>query len=578
MRESNPISAFNLATGLFGAAIQAQETNNQPLQHPVAIPVHEAVYPAITQEAFAATMDNYRRHVAAYNYQTEQENAQILRHNTQVENLRAKQSLTEPQSRAVIEFVKKHASVTSDRAYNEAADAFIAEHGPILSKRKIQTVKYGTELVFQNILHVYNNQLMKRNEQYMGLQVKTPRRLQPIDINAHAVAELRRADVQSLSLCKRSIRNHRQRLQECGVFVGYHFQGTSRPVQVHINPEILSFFDIHTGKLTNAENQRVSLQTRQKFPDNNDSTGTQIKKCQKKENVDNSLGNKVSAEPTAFSFVFYGNTTGNVQNPTEAGAGRIVKVSVSSAEIVPYAGLKASAPAETLSDKLQQLIVHPQQLAADLSAGVWNHYRPIDIRHLYEEATDGTLTREQFRELAIQDFFRSAAKLYREVTPFPGAWKKAINHYMDRKWITWNGHPFEKLTVVDGLVELRWRLEHARKFFAKAGFTPLFPADYFDVTRIDVKEMGFEYTRKSWERHKKYIDAAPVRKRKSEKNAELRKKQINYAKKCEAEIRKMFRHKITLDQLFDYVEKNLPSDFREKLPGMIEKIAQTLKR
>ena len=47
--------------------------------------------------------------------------------------------------------------------------------------------------------------------------------------------------------------------------------------------------------------------------------------------------------------------------------------------------------------------------------------------------------------------------------------------------------------------------------------------------------------------------------------------EINHAKKCENEVNRFFKNKITLPQLFDYVEKNLPATYLEKLPQMIEK-------
>ncbi|MFV8373992.1 hypothetical protein ACNQGC_01580 [Flavobacterium sp. GSP11] len=512
-----------------------------------------AVYPAISIEAFSITMDNYRKYIAGYNFKTNAENDLIDKHNANVRCFIRQNELNEIQKEFSTLFVKNKQSLKA-REYNENVDDFCKDYGMILYKKKIQTVKYATELVFQNLLHLYNSQLMKRNEQYMKLGVTAIRPIEEFKINSFLVTELKRNGINSLDLCTKTVRNHRQRLQECGVFVDYVFKGQNRPIEVHINAEILTVLDLKTSKLTIAENQCLTSESEKVLPDNNENTRTVLNEYQKKENVKNiPLFNKEFPLVTPSYLFFTGTPASKEQNPTEGTGAESVKV------------------LETLSEKLQNLILHPQELAVNLANKEYNNYKPIDIRYLFKEAYSGTMLKEDFRELVIQDFFKTISKIYKNTTPFVGSWKKAIALYMQNKWIAFTGEAFNKASIVDDVQQMRWRAEWARKWFVKNEFPPLFPYDYFDMTRKTSKEVGFEYTKAKWGEHLQGKAKYEALKKKQEANAVRRKVAINYAKKCENEVNRFFKNKITMPQLFDYVEKNLPVEYLEKLPKMIEK-------
>jgi uncharacterized protein YqgQ len=554
---------FSLASNLFGFG---NTTEKKSIQNTIATTVATtlqietrimAVYPAITLEAFAVTMDNYRKHIETYNFKTEAENVQTIKHNLQVESFLAKNVLNEVQKEFSNLFIKKNKSL-SPRAYNNLVDEFCKEYGIILKKNKIQEVKYATELIFQNLLHLYNSQLMKRNEQYMKLGVTAIRPIEEFKVNSFLVTQLKRNGIASLDLCRKTVRNHRQRLEECGVFVDYAYKGQNKPVEVHINTEILTVLDLKTSKLTIADNQHFSSIEKKELPDNNESTRTSLNESQKKENVKNiPLFDKEFPLVTPSYLFFTRTPTSKEQNPTEGGAVESVKVS------------------ETLSEKLKNLIVHPQELAVNLANKEYNNYKPIDLRYLEKEAFHGTMLKEEFRELCIQDFFKSISKIYKNSTPFAGSWKKAITLYMAHKWISFTGDSFNKANILEDITQMRWRGEWARKWFLKNEFTPLFPYDYFDMTRKTSKEVGFEYTKVKYTEHLQNKAKYEALKKKQEANAVRRKEKINHSKKCENEVNRFFKNKITLSQLFDYVEKNLPAEYLEKLPSMIEK--KTLK-
>ncbi|MBA0884940.1 hypothetical protein [Flavobacterium undicola] len=550
---------FSLASNLFGFG---NTTEKKSIQETIATAIATtlqtenrimAVYPAIVVEAFAITMDKYRKYISAYNFKTNAENEQIEKHNADVRSFLRENQLNEVQKEFAKVFFYKSKSL-KPREYNDNADAFMKDYGLILEKKKIQTVKYATELVFQNLLHLYNSQLMKRNEQYMKLRVTTIRPIEEFKINSFLVTELKRKGISSLDLCTKTVRNHRQRLEECGVFVEYVFKGQNRPVEVHINAEILTVLDLKTSKLITTENQQLTSENEKELPDNNENTRTDLNECQMNENVKNiSHFDKEFPSVTPSYLFFTGTPASKLQNSTEVAVAKSVKVS------------------ETLSEKLQNLIIHPQELAVNLANKEYNNYKPIDTRYLFKEAYSGTMLKEDFRELVIQDFFKSISKIYKNTTPFAGSWKKAIALYMQNKWIAFTGEAFNKAAIVDDIQQMRWRAEWARKWFIKNDFPPLFPYEYFDMTRKTSKEVGFEYTKAKWGEHLQGKAKYEALKKKQEANAVRRKEAINHAKKCENEVNRFFKNKITMPQLFDYVEKNLPAEYLEKLPQMIEK-------
>lgn len=541
---------INLAANLLGIGAVPQQQEPAKTDSPII----QAVYPAITEDAFKQTMDNYRKHISEYNFKVREENELIRKFNSKVAHYLAenKDTLTEVQLKFRQSFYKTKLHL-DNRDYNEAVETFCNEYGNIITKRCIPTVKYQTELIFQNMLHLYNRQLMKQNEQYMKLRVTQKRAIPEFVINSYLVTELRRNGIISIDVCTKTIRNHRMRLQEAGVFVDYHFAGSYRGVEVHINPSILVVFDIKKQKIKNAENQSFTPDGRKVLPDNNDSIRTIVNENQMKENVNNnSLVIRSSAIGlTGFSFSFTGTTAGKVQNPTEAAAEKNVKILDS-------------------SQKLRNQIELTEVLADQLAQKVYTNYKPIDIRDLYREAMYGTMTRHEFRELVLQDFFKSASRLWINSTAYYGSWLKAIQFYLRNKFINANGEVYHKQTICDQVSELRWRMEWARKWFIKNNFPPLFPYDYFDFTRKTAKEVGFEYTKEKYKQAMNNMAKYDALKKKQEKEAQIRKEQINHARKLDVELNRFFKNKITVTQLFEKVSKNFPAQYLDQLPQIIE--------
>jgi hypothetical protein len=540
---------FSIAFTLFGFGENSLET-------PKNIDTRlMAVYPVIIEKAFASTMDNYRMFIADYNKQVQLENKQIEKHNALVTEYCKNNILTEVQLEFRKIFLQKTKNYTSARAHNSAVQAFCDSYGLLIEQKKIQGVKYTTELVFQNLLHLYNSQLFKRNEKFIKAGLQSVRPIQEFKINSLLVTQLKRNEVNSLAICSKTVRNHTKRLQEAGVFVEYHFSGRNRAIEVHINPSILVVLDVFDSKIKTTDNKQVTFLKGKELPDNNDSTRTIKNEYKKKENVKNiSLGFRSSSEALTPCNLFFTGTHASKSKNLHQGAGE-----------------KPVSKPVSISEKLQELIIHPQELAENLASGVYFNYKPIDIRILYNEAFSGTLTSDEFREIVIQDFFKSISKIYRFSTPFVGSWKKAINSYYVTKWLSFSGSSLNKNVLIDHITQMRWRTEWARKWFAKNQFSPLFPSDYFDPTRQNAKEVGFEYTKIKWKEHLANKDKYILIKQKQLGEANKRKARINDAKKCETALTRFFKDKMTYTELYNYVQNNLPIEFLEKLPDLILK-------
>jgi hypothetical protein len=84
-------------------------------------------------------------------------------------------------------FLLHNKEVKKTRSYNKADTQFCNYCRVIVEKKKIQTVKYITEVVFQNLLHPYNSHLMKRNEKFIEGGITSKRPIEEFKINSFLV-------------------------------------------------------------------------------------------------------------------------------------------------------------------------------------------------------------------------------------------------------------------------------------------------------------------------------------------------------------------------------------------------------
>src|SRR5690606_22551778 len=104
-------------------------------------------------------------------------------------------------------------------------------------------------------------------------------------------------------------RRQRKRLEEAGILQDYIFEGSSRPVKMRINPQILSITDNFQGRKANTENQKVTPDGRTVLPHNKVSIRTVLNNSEIKANVSKHSEIRSSATVlTSSYFSFYKNT------------------------------------------------------------------------------------------------------------------------------------------------------------------------------------------------------------------------------------------------------------------------------
>ena len=507
-----------------------------------------AVWPFLNSTAFAETMDNYRLYIAHYNQMVKEENTIIAKQNAQID----KKQFSEVQKQFSAIFYKRNFGL-KPKEFNLLADEFNAQRGLTIEKKKYRTVKYASEIMFQQMVYSYSVQLNKASSEYQKLGVNELTAIRQMELNAHHITNLQRNGVSSIDVCRATVRNHRAILEEAGVLVDYLYRGHKTGVKSHINSQILVVFDAKTQNLTTPENQRFTPPKRKEFTDNNEDTRTIIT-IDKTENRKTDFPDLGTASPD-LSFVFYGNIPAQDEKSKLGGRAKNVKVS------------------ETLSEKLMEITLADTNFAKRLANGEYFNHQRIDKKHLYDEAHHGTLTRDEMLEVVTHEFFKNLSKIYRQSTPFAGTYQKAINAFQDRFMATNGNGKFlvHKTVMVDILQKYLWMVNKAHRWFAKTGIRPLNPHDYLDRTRSHKKEIGFDYLEKAYAKHLKELETKPIQAKKAAKNAALRKKAIDYSNRFTQKMNAFKRNRITLDELIDYVDKNLPQVFMQNLSDILIK-------
>lgn len=523
--------------------------NRQDEKAVEAVAPKEFVHPILTKKDFEKTMDNYRKAVEQYNQKVVAANKEIRAHNATVAVYRQEKPLNNEQQAQLIQFYKS-ISPLGVWQRNERIQAFNDKAGMIAEMDKIQTVKYPTEQIFEAILWHYNMQLYKRKDVRMKLEVYVPGKMPHVDLHSGWIATAKKEGVVRLPISKDTFRRHRERLFEAGILQDYIFQGSSRPVKMRINPDILVVTDNFSSKKRGAGNQHVTQGGAAECEHNKVSNRTFINKVQIKANVKEHSQERSSLPLTSPDFSSIRNTQEQDVKKNDA------------------------PPAEkmSLSGFLRRKIEDPEDLAAELADHQHDQYTPIRLELLQKEAYSGTLDRDEFKELVLQDFFKTAAKLWKDKTPFMGSWMKAYMTWMNEKFVTPSGLSSNKHVIVEWLPEIRYRLTAVGRYLKKhPEFNLLFPGDYFDVTRTTAKEGGFEYTKKAWKKHQAYLQEKENSKKKASATAKARKRRLSDRQKVDQAVNGYLRGKFDLQELLAKVQHIGNRELTDQLPEIIKK-------
>ncbi len=526
-------------------------------------------YPYIDTQAFRETMEKYRQYVHNYNERVAEENRDIEDYNATVE---LHYSLSDTDKLLKKEFQKKNSGKYT-RDYNKLVEEKNKNLGiDIIPKKKIQTIKYTTEQIFDKLLGFYVNSLKKRNAYYLEMNKPTScskTAMPKLKVNQYFLANHKLKDVQRFDISKRTVQNHIKRLLEAGVLTDYTFHGQALPISVRFNTKILTVFDGNPPKSLKSENELFNDLIMQTLPNNRNTTGTFLKEKEIK-----GFASKTKCGTTSSASLCSSNESGTTSSAIQCPADGFYKNTTgASNEISKGGGQKISPKFPKTTNKIELLtdnflIKHQdeQLLAELLASNYYEKYKGLRYDYLKNVAMYGLLSSEEFKAVLIQDFIKSSAKIWKNHSVYVGEWKKTINYLKDEifKGIT------QKETMIKKLKEYRWKLEFARKWFAKhKEITALYPSLYFDRTREKSFEIGFFGLHKIWRKHLEIKKSQENNKKEAIYNGNRRKHRLSAQKKYGNAILKFHLGKMSTQKLFDYVQNNLPPEYLDLLAKSI---------
>lgn len=550
--QNSEIQSIGSLIGQMFPQPKREATVTQPQTPPVAQPLRPQTYfhPIITPQDYKESIKNYGLWVKKYNMEVWIESAQVRDHNREVSSFR-KAAIISLEAKVREGIWKKERKALTPEKYNAEVDQYNVKHNGLwLNKKPLrQEVKKTSEAVFLAILHQLNTQLYDRKRMRHSLGVHIETEVPKVRIYPNKIVSLERNGYLSLPISKETFCAHRNRLEEAGVLQGYEFHGVNRPVKIQINPEILKVSDNEKPKKArnsrenpNAENQSLNSPSTKKPPHVHVSTRTKKDKDQVREKE----GNFSEKEKLVLNCT--GTSTGTPK-------GKIT---------VPK---NSPGPKISLSEKLRATIQDQTDLSQELSEGKHNDHRPIPNKYTESEALNGFLDQEEYKELAIQDIFKFSALLFVKLDVFAGSWQNAFKIWMEEMWKSPNGHTLSK-----PIIHSRWQncISVLKKVYAFQKRNPdwqiRYPSLYFDPARTSKFESSFAYALRNFA-----TEPAPAKTKTARKLEHLKNsRSVNDLKKAQRKAREFFAKKISLDDLYEYVEQNCNAQIYEQINEIVK--------
>lgn len=513
-------------------------------------------YPYIDSQSFNMAMVNYCQKVFEYNSWVEKENKAVKTYNNLVA---AQLEATPPTDELLVtvgKFLKSIATLPV-KHYNSSVDAFNKKHTPLATKKPTVTIKPVTEMIFRVILVFYTQQLKQRNLTRMQLGQSCAGTLPQVQLNSYEIGMHKLNEIPRLNMNKRTIQRHLKRLLEAEILVGYVFRGTKRPTLAYINNEILLVKDSQENLKTFTENQPFNLLPTTSCRNINHNTSTKINNIKTREVNNLPVANFNNNRPTSEGDVMsQGEAT---QSPKYENTKKGKR------------NFESSQKFNANSEFLKQRIQEQNKLAAEISSKKHTNTPTLPVNVLQQEASSGTLSREEFKTLLIQDFFIYSSKLWANSTPYAGSFIKAMRMFEDNEFQSPNGSVYHKDTMLKSMIKYRWMVERASSWLKNHGKYTLYPHLYFDFTRTEKHEGGF------WHWSKRY-DSQQARKKTAQNNkvsqvAKGKARKSDHRKAVSA-INKYLNDKMNLTELQEYISVNLPNKFTKKLAVMINQANQ----
>lgn len=536
------------------------------------------IWPVITKEDHKKTMDNYRAYIQAVNDAIPKINSQIKRYNRAVAKHTEEVPVTKSKEVLIKLFVSKFNHLP-DREYNEAVENFNENHGMYFNKRTHKAIKPVSLQVFEAMLHAYTVQLARFVKLWKETGKHTATPLPKCEIHPFEICNQERGEgVLNLDVSSRTIYRHRDRLEEVGVLYQKEYRGTKRPVNYFFADSILSISEGYISKMQNTDNQVFNTEKLTNCQDIKVSTRTYINNKEIKGIVNNSNERNASL---FNNLIFYKTTNMQGEEKKLTGAAKKGKLG---AEISNNSVKKPGTPQQevaTYNDYVANLETR-YDLAAKLANGEFNYYTPLDIKLLNSWLPSISLSDDDFRDILIQDFAKTAAAINRHNQAGAGSWYNALG-YIDTDFgcINFQGRAMNKETCLKKLVEFRYRLRWAINWFNKREWTNTpYASKYFDPSRTLPTDISWQYTKKVWSKKMQRITKIAAEKKRKAAEAARRKAALSTdrkaRKKLDNAIYRYLRNEINFTQLTAYSVRELPKPQQDQLLKRLEVL--TLRR
>lgn len=523
------------------------------------------IWPVITKEDHRKTLNNYRSYIQAVNDTIPVYNQAVSKYNTKVRKHLQKNTASEKTEKLISLFLKHNNSLI-DSEYNKAVKSFNSKHGLYILKRTAKPVRPVSLQVFEAILHAYTVQLRAYSKLWQRSGKLTPTTLPKVSIHPYEIVHQERGEgIQNLDLSTRTIRRHRDRLEEVGILESKDYRGRSRPVNYFISDVILSVSEGLNLKNKTTENQQLTPSKLTSCQDNKVSTRTNRNNKEIKGIVNYNSRNRNAPSELSHKIIFYKITDSQVAK-NETGA---AEKNINPEAKIPKDYNKYGELIGNLDSRYD--------LAQKLANGEYDFYSPIPIKQLNEIAAT-TVSDDDFRDLCVQDFARSAAQINRYNHSGAGSWYLALGKIdTDFKCFNFRGRAQTKSKVLQRLIEFRYRLRWAINWFERRGWKNRpFANRYFDPYRTLPTDVCWQYTKKIWTKKMKQKTAVAARKKQKAAAAIRRKEALSADRKArkmlDNAIYRYLRNEIDFQQLSEYVIKQLPAKQQEQLSSRLQEL------
>ncbi|SED21415.1 hypothetical protein SAMN04489761_4646 [Tenacibaculum sp. MAR_2009_124] len=516
-------------------------------------------YPYISPDDKVQTIINFKKHYEEYNKKVIEENAKTKQYNE--EKVKPESDLSLNEKKLKTEFIEdyNHLNVWE---YNDKVEEENLKN-PIHSKKTAQKLKQQHKETFRVLLYFYVGQLRRRNNDLLNKNRPTSVKktnLPPLQVNKRNITKHKIDGFKEIDWDTKTIYNHIIRLLESGALKNNRFFHRTMPTAVNFSNDIIAISDYNPPKSQKPNYQSFKYVSEKNLPNYTHTTRTtskkvEIKDCVKKHshNECGSMPEKHNGNKTQCPADGYGNTKG-ISKKIELEGGEKIK-------IPDFVKKKTNPKKSLIAENFRAKILKLSDFAEKLKNNDFKNYKPETYRYLQKVrlSTIGDISFEEFKEFAIQDFIKTAAKIWKNHTVKKGSWINAIKFLTESlfKDLT------QKESVEEKIREYRWKLEWARKWFEKTGLTALFPSDYFDTTRKNKNEVGFfsnymhTIYKNSLSKDKKKVKNREVEASKRQR----RLKKNKYDKLLNQAIDKYNSGNYNYKQLSNFVCQNLPKEY-----------------